>query len=68
MVASPHPTELLKLLDPDRIVDGDRNIFCTHYIRCLDEAVSTNWASWTCAQCTLSKTALRSWPDASTHA
>jgi hypothetical protein len=53
MFASPHPTELRKPLDPDRIVEDDRNLFCEHYICCLDEAVTRNWVSWTCAECLL---------------
>ncbi len=53
MDASPHPTELLKLLDLDRMVESDRNLFCDHYVACLDEAVSNNWVSWTCANCLL---------------
>ncbi len=53
MLASHHPTELLKLIDPDRIVENYRNLFCHHYDVCLDEAVNRRWASWTCALCPL---------------
>ena len=30
MLASHHPTELLKLIDPDRIVENYRNLVCEH--------------------------------------
>ncbi len=60
MFTGPHPTELPKTLDPDHILDDDRNLFCEHYIRCLDEAVSQHWASWTCEHCALANFALRS--------
>lgn len=53
MFASPRPTELLKLLDPDHMVEGDRNFVCDHYVSCLDEAIDRNWVSWTCAECLL---------------
>ncbi len=55
MFDGPHPTELLKLLDPDRIADGDRNFVCDHYVSCLDEAIDRNWVSWTCAECLLAR-------------
>ena len=53
MVANHHPTELLKLIDPDRVVEHYRNLFCDHYDGCLDEAVNKRWTSWTCARCML---------------
>jgi len=38
VLASHHPTELLKLIDPDRIVENYRNLVCDHYDGCLDES------------------------------
>ncbi len=46
----------MKLLDPDRMAAQDRNLFCDHYVSCLDEAISKNWVSWTCAACILAET------------
>jgi hypothetical protein len=53
LLASHHPTELLKPIDPDRIVENYRNLVCEHYDDCLDEAVTKHWTSWTCEQCPL---------------
>lgn len=53
MVAGPQPTELPKLLDPDSTIEKERRLFCEHYVRCLDTAVSGNWTSWTCVHCPL---------------
>jgi hypothetical protein len=53
MLPSHHPTELPKLIDPDRIVENYRNFACDDYDECLDEAVSMRWTSWTCASCPL---------------
>jgi hypothetical protein len=47
----PSPTELTAPINPDRGVEGHRNLFCTFYDGCLDEAVKKGWNSWTCAQC-----------------
>lgn len=30
-----------------------RNIFCPQYQGCLDLAVRSDWADWTCARCPL---------------
>lgn len=54
MHASQRPTELLKLIDPDRVIENYRNLSCDHYSDCLDEAVNRGWTSWTCAHCMLS--------------
>ncbi|BDG07753.1 hypothetical protein AMPC_08660 [Anaeromyxobacter paludicola] len=53
MVAKPSPTELTAPINPDRGVEGHRNLFCNNYDGCLDEAVKKGWNSWTCTQCQL---------------
>ena len=53
MLSSHHPTKLLKLIDPERILENYRNFSCDHYADCLDEAVKRRWTSWTCAHCPL---------------
>ena len=53
MLAKPCPTELTAPINPDRGVEGHRNLFCTFYDGCLDEAVKTAWNSWTCTRCEL---------------
>ncbi len=30
---------------------GERNLFCTHYGDCLDQAVFGKWRYWSCGQC-----------------
>lgn len=37
--------------NPKRCLQGDRNVFCTHYGDCLDHAVSQEWPSWDCTRC-----------------
>jgi hypothetical protein len=54
VLAKPCPTELVSLINPDRAVDGQRNLFCTHYDDCLDEAIRQGWNSWCCTRCGLS--------------
>jgi hypothetical protein len=39
VLAKPSPTELTAPINPDRGVEGHRNLFCTFYGSCLDEAV-----------------------------
>ncbi len=53
MLAKPSPTELTAPINPDRGVEGHRNLFCNFYDGCLDEAVKRGWNSWTCARCGL---------------
>jgi len=53
MAAKPCPTELAAPLHPERVVDGQRNLFCVHYDACLDEAVKQGWGGWGCVTCTL---------------
>jgi hypothetical protein len=54
VLAKPCPTELVSLINPDRGLDGQRNLFCTHYDNCLDEAIRQGWNSWCCTRCDLS--------------
>jgi hypothetical protein len=49
----PCPSELTAPINPDRGVEGHRNLFCTFYDACLDEAVKKGWNSWTCTRCAL---------------
>ena len=53
VLAKPSPTELTSPINPDRGVDGHRNLFCNFYDNCLDEAVKRGWNSWTCTRCEL---------------
>ena len=53
MLAKPCPTELTTPINPDRGVEGHRNLFCSFYDACLDEAVKQGWSSWTCTRCGL---------------
>ena len=53
MTAQPRPTELTTPLHPERGIDGQRSLFCTHYDDCLDEAVKQGWSSWGCLACGL---------------
>lgn len=53
MLAKPSPSELTTPINPDRGVEGHRNLFCNFYDACLDEAVKRGWNSWTCTQCPL---------------
>ena len=59
MLAKPCPTELTAPINPDRGVEGHRNLFCTFYDACLDEAVKKGWNSWTCTRCALHAVAAR---------
>ena len=47
----PSPTELTAPINPDRGIEGHRNLFCNYYDACLDEAVRRGWNSWTCTRC-----------------
>jgi hypothetical protein len=49
--AKPCPTELTAPINPDRGIEGHRNLFCNYYDACLDEAVRRGWNSWTCTRC-----------------
>jgi hypothetical protein len=50
-VAKPSPTELAAPINPERGVEGHRNLFCNYYDGCLDEAVKRGWNSWSCTRC-----------------
>ncbi len=52
----PFPTELQNTINPDpsgkhASVECQRNLFCSHYDDCLDEAVKKGWNSFTCVRC-----------------
>lgn len=53
MNTRPGPSELVVLLNPQHDIEQHRNLFCSRYEACLDEAISREWTSWTCAQCVL---------------
>lgn len=53
MLAKPCPSELNTPINPERGVEGQRNLFCVHYDGCLDEAVKQGWNSWCCTRCEL---------------
>jgi hypothetical protein len=53
VLAKPSPAELTAPINPDRGVEGHRNLFCNFYDSCLDEAVKQGWNSWTCTRCAL---------------
>jgi hypothetical protein len=53
LFSKPTPAELNSPINPERGVEGHRNLFCGNYDSCLDEAVKRSWNSWTCTRCTL---------------
>jgi hypothetical protein len=53
VLAKPCPSELTTPINPDRGIEGHRNLFCNFYDACLDEAVKRGWNSWTCTRCAL---------------
>jgi hypothetical protein len=53
VLAKPCPTELTAPINPDRGVEGHRNLYCSFYDACLDEAVKRGWNSWSCTRCQL---------------
>jgi hypothetical protein len=53
VLVRPFPSELTAPINPDRGVEGHRNLFCSYYDGCLDEAVKKGWNSWSCMQCQL---------------
>jgi hypothetical protein len=53
VLAKPCPSELAAPINPERGVEGHRNLFCSYYDGCLDEAVKKGWNSWTCTRCEL---------------
>lgn len=53
VLLKPSPIELTTPINPERGVEGQRNLFCVHYDGCLDEAVKQGWNSWCCSACAL---------------
>ncbi len=53
LVTKPVPVELSNPINPERGVEGHRNLFCGFYDGCLDEAVRRGWNSWSCTRCAL---------------
>lgn len=53
LLDKPCPTELAAPINPDRGVEAQRNLFCSYYDGCLDEAVKKGWNSWACTRCHL---------------
>jgi hypothetical protein len=53
VLVKPYPSELAAPINPDRGVEGHRNLFCSYYDGCLDEAVKKGWNSWSCTRCEL---------------
>jgi hypothetical protein len=65
----PFPTELQNTINPEpsgkhASVEFQRNLFCTHYDDCLDEAVKKGWNSFTCVRCPLYSPAAAAGPKA----
>jgi hypothetical protein len=53
VLVKPSPIELTTPINPERGIEGQRNLFCVHYDGCLDEAVKQGWNSWCCSACGL---------------
>jgi hypothetical protein len=53
VLAKPCPTELSTPINPERGVEAQRNLFCSYYDGCLDEAVKRGWNSWGCTHCAM---------------
>jgi hypothetical protein len=53
VLAKPSPIELTTPINPERGLEGQRNLFCVHYDDCLDEAVKQGWNSFCCSACGL---------------
>jgi hypothetical protein len=51
LVHKPSPCELAAPINPDRGVEGHRNLYCGFYDGCLDESVKKGWNSWSCTRC-----------------
>lgn len=54
----PNPTDLPQTINPEAGpkragVETHRNLDCSHYDACLDEAVRCGWQSFTCMKCPL---------------
>ena len=55
VLAKPIPTELTTPINLEgsrkMSVEAHRNLFCSHYDECLNEAVKRGWNSFTCVRC-----------------
>ncbi|HWE25409.1 MAG TPA: hypothetical protein VG496_15835 [Myxococcales bacterium] len=55
VMAKPMPTELTTPINLEgnrkMSVESHRNLFCTAYDDCLNEAVKRGWNSFTCVRC-----------------
>ena len=55
LLAKPFPTEMTTPINLEgnkkMSVEAHRNLFCTAYDECLDEAVKRGWNSFTCVRC-----------------
>jgi hypothetical protein len=55
VLAKPFPTELTTPINLEGSrklsVEAHRNLFCSAYDECLDEAVKRGWNSFTCVRC-----------------
>ena len=45
-----NPTGLVAQVEPET-VGRHRNVLCTRYDQCLDEALRQKWPSWSCEHC-----------------
>lgn len=55
LLAKPFPTEMTTPINIEgnkkMSVEAHRNLFCTAYDECLNEAVKRGWNSFTCVRC-----------------
>src|SRR5258707_13000578 len=55
LLAKPFPTEMTTPINLEgnkkMSVEAHRNLFCTAYDECLNEAVKRGWNSFTCVRC-----------------
>ena len=55
LMAKPFPTEMSTQINLEgnrkMSVEAHRNLFCTSYDECLNEAVKRGWNSFTCVRC-----------------
>ncbi|HLL54616.1 MAG TPA: hypothetical protein VK447_13780 [Myxococcaceae bacterium] len=60
----PCPHEIPAPLKSEEVVEEHRNLYCGHYDACLDVAVKSGWASWSCMRCPLKHVASGTRPTA----
>lgn len=56
----PYPTDLPQTINPEAGpkragVETHRNLNCSYYDNCLDEAVRRGWQSFTCMKCPMNE-------------